>query len=88
MLTEAYSTLSDATKRREYDNKRSSAAWGRARKADTGRGFADKYADRAPRGGRNPFARADGFNWEGFGARDAGFGFGGETNRRRGRWPG
>jgi hypothetical protein len=95
LLTEAYSTLSDASKRREYDSKRCSDAYfrpasGRRRGAGDASGRdSDKYGQRkgAP---RNPFARAEEFwgdSGGGFGARDPGFGaYGGFGRRRTGKW--
>ena len=78
LLTEAYSTLSDATKRREYDNKRHADNYYRPTSGRRwGAGDGDKHGQRNRSGAqRNPFARADEY-WGGaggFGGRDAGFG--------------
>lgn len=82
LLTEAYSTLSDATKRREYDKKRQADTYSYGRPASGRRWGAGDFSGRdtdrrGARGQRNPFARAEDF-WGGggggFGGRDAGMG--------------
>lgn len=93
LLTEAYSALSDTTKRREYDNKRGASGLGRRPASGRAGGFDQR---RGPGAARNPFARTDPDGFDGFGARDAGFGFGagfGAAGRRRpggagGKWQG
>ena len=96
LLSEAYATLSDATKRREYDSKRSATAWQRNANKPAGYGGfgragafggSDKNFDRSrsnPQ--RNPFARTgsqDGFDWDAFSERG---GFGGRRRGAGGKW--
>jgi len=88
LLTEAYSTLSDATKRREYDNKHFSSGSGRAGPSCRPGGFDHDFTygqRRGAAGARNPFARNQSDAFGAFGAA-----FGGDARRRGagGKWQG
>ena len=88
LLTEAYSTLSDATKRRDYDNKHFSSGSGRAGPSCRPGGFDHDFTygqGRGAAGARNPFARNQSDAFGAFGAA-----FGGDARRRGagGKWQG